>query len=203
MNPGNEQGTPPNAIAVAVLLDEGATIIDFAGPWDAFKAATDETLEFHIFSVAPKKGPLQTMGGLTLLPDYTFADAPQPQVIVIPAQGGGKDPAKLEWIRSVSRTADHVMSACTGSFVLARTGLLDGGIATTHPGAYDLFEQTFPKVKLRRDAPFVLSGKFSSASAGISGIDLALYIVSRYRDTGVAEEISLFMGHHSNMWRNQ
>jgi transcriptional regulator GlxA family with amidase domain len=98
---------PPNVIPVAVLLDEGATIIDFAGPWDAFKAAADEKAEFHIFAVAPTRPPIQMMGGLTLLPDYTFEDAPLAKVVVIPAQGGGRDPAKLEWIRTASGPADR------------------------------------------------------------------------------------------------
>jgi hypothetical protein len=101
--------SPSDLIEVAVLLDNGATIIDFAGPWDAFMDATDEQAGFHVFAVAPTKGPIQTMGGLTLVPDYTFADAPQPKVIVIPAQGGGKDPAKLEWIRSAARASHRIL----------------------------------------------------------------------------------------------
>jgi transcriptional regulator GlxA family with amidase domain len=192
----------PNTIEVAVLLDQGATIIDFAGPWDAFKAATDEQAGFHVFAVAPTRQPIWTMGGLTLLPDYTFADVPQAKVIVIPAQGGGKDPAKLEWIRSASRNAEQVMSVCTGAFVLARTGLLDEGVATTHHEAYDLFEETFPRVRLRRNVPFVVSGKFSSASAGMAGVDLALHIVSGYKGTAEAEAVAKYMGHSSNGWRN-
>lgn len=197
------ESTSSNIVTVAVLLDEGATIIDFAGPWDAFKAATNENLEFRIFAVAPTKQPLQTMGGLTLLPDYTFADAPQANIVVIPAQGGGRDPSKLAWIRSISRSADHVMSVCTGSFILARTGLLDDQVATTHHGAYDLFEQTFPKVRLQREVPFVVSGKLSSAGAGITGVDLALHIVSRYQGTAVTEEVAKFLGHNGNLWKDQ
>lgn len=193
--------TPPGAIPVAVLLDEGATIIDFAGAWDAFKAATDEKAGFRIFSVAPTKQPIHTMGALALLPEYTFADAPQPRVIVIPGQGGGRDPAKLEWIRKASRAADHVMSVCTGSFILAHTGLLADAVATTHHGAYDLFEKTFPKIRLLRDVPFVVSGRFSSASAGISGIDLALYVIRRYLGSAAAEATADYLGHRSTAWR--
>ena len=192
-----------NSIAVAVLLDEGATIIDFAGPWDVFKAAAEEKMEFRVFAVAPTREPIHTMGGMTLLPDHTFEDAPQAKVIVIPAQGRGKDPAKLEWIRSASRAADHVMSVCTGAFILARTGLLDEGEATTHHEACDLFEQTFPRIRLRRNVPFVVSGKFSSASAGIAGVDLALHIVSRYQGIAEAEAAAKFLGHRSSAWRGQ
>ena len=201
MNHHEEQGTAPALIPVAVLLDKGATIIDFAGPWDAFKAATDEQAGFHVFAVAPTREPLHTMGGLTLLPDYTFEDAPKPTVIVIPAQGGGRDPAKLEWIRNASQAAEHVMSVCTGACVLARTDLLDDRIATTHPEAYDLFEQTFPKIRLERNVPFVVSGKFSSAFAGLAGVDLALHIVSQYHDLAATETAAAFLGHHSNAWK--
>jgi transcriptional regulator GlxA family with amidase domain len=188
---------------VAVLLDEGATIIDFAGPWDAFKAATDENMKFRVFAVAPTKQPIQTMGSLTLVPDYTFADSPQANIIVIPTQGGGKDPAKLEWIRSLSRTADYVMSVCTGSFILARTGLLDDQMATTHHEAYDLFEKTFPKVQPQREVPFVVSGKLSPASAVLAGVDLALQIVTRYPGITATEEVAKFLGHHDSSCKDQ
>ena len=197
----NMEFLPLNAINVAVLLDTGATIIDFAGPWDAFKAATDENAGFHVFAVAPTRQPIQTMGGMTLLPDYSFEDAPQAGVIVIPAQGGGKDPAKLEWIRSASRAADHVMSVCTGAFVLARTGLLDDGAATTHHDAYDAFEETFPKIRLQRNVPFVVSGRFSSAAAGMAGVDLALRIIKRYQGTAATEAAAQFLGHRSSAWK--
>jgi transcriptional regulator GlxA family with amidase domain len=86
---------------------------------------------------------------------------------------------------------------------MARTGLLDDGVATTHHEAYDLFEESFPNVRLRRDVPFVVSGKFSSASAGMAGIDLALHIISRYKGSAEAEAVAKFMGHRSNGWRDQ
>ena len=74
---------------------------------------------------------------MRIVPDYTFANAPQPKVLVMGAQAGGRQPAdttdaKVEWIRHVAGGADIVMSVCTGAFLLARTGLLDGLSATTH-----------------------------------------------------------------------
>ena len=88
-------------------------------------------------------------GGLTVVPDYAFADAPQPKVIVVPAQ---LEPsaAELAWLRRASKATDLTMSVCTGAAVLARAGLLDGKAATTHHGAYAFLAAELPAIDVRR-----------------------------------------------------
>jgi transcriptional regulator GlxA family with amidase domain len=72
------------------------------------------------------------------------------------------------------------MSVCTGAFVLARTGLLDGKRATTHHNSYAAFAAAFPKVDLVRGRRFVEHEHFATAGGLTSGIDLALRVVDRY-----------------------
>jgi transcriptional regulator GlxA family with amidase domain len=202
--------TPPaGKVRVAFVLDEGATVIDFAGPWETFQdSGTDEAQHFELFTVAPRR-TLQTTGnmssagmkGLTLTVDHVFPDAPQPQVIVIGAQSGRNNPAKLKWIRSMVTGADVVMSVCTGAFILAGTGLLDGLSATTHHDFYDTFEKEFPKVKLIRDRRFVDNGKFISAGGLTSGIDASLHVISRYFGSASAQATATYMEHYSDGWR--
>lgn len=191
-----------NADPVAFLLDEGATVIDFAGSWDVFSDATrSDAPLFRPIVVAPTREAIRTISGMMITPDFSFDDAPRPKILVVPAQGRGGDARKLEWIRATHKSAEAVISVCTGSFLLARAGLLDGQQATTHPDAFDLFERTFPSVRLRKDAPFVLAGTIGTASAGLTGIDLALNIVARMADVAVAEEVAKYMGHRGTSWR--
>jgi transcriptional regulator GlxA family with amidase domain len=200
---------PADRIPVAFVLDEGATVIDFAGPWEVFQdAMVGSHPGFELFTVAPHK-TIQTTGnttpketGLTLTVDHVLPDAPQPRVIVIGAQSGIEDPVKLDWIRHMAPRADVVMSVCTGASVLASTGLIDGMSATTHHDFYDNFEKSFPKVKLLRGRRFVDNGKFVSAGGLTSGIDASLHLVSRYFGETSAKDTSLYMEHNGNEWRS-
>src|SRR5262249_61376338 len=104
------------------------------GAWDVARAARAPARRGHPsrpYTAAEPARPIRASGGRRITPDYTFAPAPAPKVIVIPAQSGRSE-ATLEWIRRSARTADVTMSVCTGAFLLARTGLLSGKAATTH-----------------------------------------------------------------------
>src|SRR5579871_646391 len=112
-------------IPVAFLISDGAVIIDFTGPWQVFQIAQSKGhgSPFQLFTVAETTAPIVAGGGMTIVPKYSFANAPAPKVVVIPAQ---KDPtdAVLTWLRTVARSAAMVMSVCSGAILLAKTGLL-------------------------------------------------------------------------------
>lgn len=198
---------------VAFVMDQGITMIDFAGPWEVFQDSWDgDTPRFSLFTVASTRDELETTGtlsrasgamqmsGLKFRADHTFEDAPQPKVIVIGAQARGT-PGKLDWIRHAAQEADVVMSVCTGAFVLARTGLLDGLSATTHHNSYDAFEKQFPKVKLVRGTRFVDNGKFITAGGLTSGIDTALHVVNRYLGPTQTQQVVEYMEYRGTAWR--
>src|SRR5262249_13686792 len=139
---------PPDngQIPVAFLLSDGAVVIDFCGPWEVFQDVMipgRQEMPFRLYTVAETKKPIRTSGGMQIVPDYTIQNAPLPKVIVIPAQSQ-PSPAVLEWIRKSSKTTDVTMSVCTGAFVLAKTGLLNGKSATTYHGAFGRFAMQFP-----------------------------------------------------------
>lgn len=192
-------------VPVAYLMDEGAVMIDFAGPREAFSNGAPSGAGFDHYIVAPSREPIRTWGGMVIVPDYTLADAPAPKVVVIPAQGDGRQgasttPAKVEWLRHVAPHADIILSVCTGAFLLARTGLLDGLDATTHHGSFDQFEQQFPNVRLMRGRRFVDNGKFVTAGGLTSGIDGALHVVARYYGLDAARQAAEWMEYESNGW---
>jgi transcriptional regulator GlxA family with amidase domain/YHS domain-containing protein len=183
--------TPPaqGSIAVAFVLSNDAVVIDFAGPWEVFENVSvpgrGPGPVFRPYIVAETAAPIEATGGMMLVPNFTFATAPPPQLVVIPAQGTPSE-AMIAWIREAAKSADLTMSVCTGAFVLARTGLLSGKAATTHHGAYTQFAMRFPDIRLKRGARYVEAGKFASSGGLSSGIDLALRVVERYFGQAVA-----------------
>ena len=168
------------AIRTAIAIGDGFNVIDVSGPWEAFQdsAVGGGIGRFELFTVSGSNEPVVGSGGLKVMPTYAYDDAPQPHVVVIPAHNASTD--TVEWLRHVSGDADLLMSVCTGAFVLAETGLLDGKTATTHHGSSDDFQATFPKVTLLRGNRFVEHPHVATAGGLTSGIDLALRVVERY-----------------------
>ena len=209
---GPEAGPPPapplkppakGPIRVAVALTAGATVIDFAGPWEVFQDAGDPQRDagFELFTVGDAKRPLQGSGGLQLVPDYSFDEAPQPHVIVVGAQRGSD--ALLAWLRSASEKTDLTMSVCTGAFQLAKAGLLKGKSATTHHDFYDRLASQFPDVDVRRGLRFVESSPRLATAGGLSsGIDLALRVVERYYGRETAARTATYMEYQGQGWKS-
>jgi putative intracellular protease/amidase len=200
----NRLKPPPvqGSIPVAFLISEGAVMIDFTGPWEVFQdvmipGRTDAP--FHLYTVSESTSPIHASGGMTIIPDYTFENAPAPKVIVIPAQSRPGQ-ATLEWIRKSTKTTDVTMSVCTGAFVLARTGLLSGKAATTYHGAFGRFAMEFPDIQLKRGARFVENGNLATAGGLSSGIDLALRVVERYYGREVAQKTAYNMEYQGQGW---
>jgi putative intracellular protease/amidase/YHS domain-containing protein len=197
---------PPaqGSIPVAFLISEGAQVIDFAGPWEVFQdvmVPVGSDHPFRLYTVSESTSPIHASGGMKIVPDYTFENAPAPKIIVIPAQSQPSE-ATLEWIRKSTRTTDVTISVCTGAFVLAKTGLLSGKAATTYHGAFVSFANQFPDIHLKRGARFVEDGNLASAGGLSSGIDLALRVVERYFGREVAQKTAYNMEYQGLGWMN-
>jgi hypothetical protein len=137
---------------VAFLISEGAEVVDFSGPWGVFEyvlLGDDYRWPFKLYTVAATREPVEVSGGMTLVPDHTFADAPAPNIVVVPAMNiDSLAPAALDWLRAAHRNTHVTMSVCNGSFVLARAGLLDGKTVTAHHGGYGRLRAAFPSVNV-------------------------------------------------------
>jgi len=190
------------SIPVAFLLSAGAVVIDFSGPWEVFDSVHvigRRDAAFQLYTVAETSEPITASGGMRLLPNFTFESAPAPKVVVIPAQSGAGD-AALEWIRQVTHRTDVTMSVCTGAYVLARTGLLNGKSATTHHSSYSEFAMAFPAVRIVRGARFVEAGNLATSGGLSSGIDLSLRVVERYFGRDVATQTAYYMEYQGQGW---
>ncbi len=173
---------------VAILIFDGVEIIDYTGPWEVFGAA-----DFEVYTVAKTKAPITTAMGMTVIPQYTFADAPQPDVLVVP--GGGvrraQDDTTLKWIRDTSPRTRHTMSVCNGAFTLAKAGLLDGLGATTTASNLERLRAAYPKVRVIDNRRYVDNGRIITTGGLSAGIDGALHVVARMLGDGVAQQVAL------------
>src|SRR6266478_518646 len=205
--PGKANPLKPPAqgqIPIAFVISEGAVIIDFCGPWEVFRDVNIPGRQdgpFQLYTVSDTTSPIHAGGGMQIIPDYTFANAPAPKVVVIPAQSKPSE-AMLKWIRESTKSTDVTMSVCTGAFVLAKTGLLSGKSATTYHGAFTHFALQFPDVQLKRGARFVENGNLATAGGLSSGIDLALRVVERYYGREVARKTAYNMEYQGEGWMN-
>jgi transcriptional regulator GlxA family with amidase domain/YHS domain-containing protein len=195
---------PPaeGSIPVAFLISRGAVVIDFCGPWEVFETVSipgRKNAAFHLYTVAETMSPVTASGGMEIMPNFTFATAPAPKIIVIPAQDEPSE-ATLKWIRAATQSTDVTMSVCTGAFVLAKTGLLSGKPATTHHNAYAYLAMQFPDIQVKRGARFVEVGNLASAGGLSSGIDLALRVVGRYFGREVAAQTAYYMEYQGEGW---
>jgi len=191
-------------IRVAFLLSPGTEVVDFSGPWGVFDyvyVGNDNHKPFKLYTVAATKDPIVVSGGLTVVPNYSLADAPAPQVIVVPAMDTDKlAPAALDWLRAAQKGTDLTMSVCNGSFVLGQAGLLDGKSATAHHGGIGSLRAEFPKVNVIRGVRYVEDGKIATAGGLTSGTDLALRVVERYFGRDTAKQTAEYLEYLGNGW---
>jgi len=208
---------PPPAgekINVAFIVSESANVMDIAGPWEVFSDAmltskgnpwhdsdgNDMVMPFNVYTVSDSQKPVDA-NGLTIVPNYSFDNAPKPQIIVIPAQGG-RTPAQKAWLLANSATADVTMSVCTGASMLAAYGLLDGQTATTHHSYREQMQKNYPVVHFVGGTRFVENGKIATAGGLTSGVDLALHVVERYYGQEVAQGDADYLEYRGELWKN-
>lgn len=207
----NDPKLAKGKIPVAFLLDNACDLMDFGGPWEVFQdIVMGGGSGYYLYTVTPEMGTYETSGvmamdedghrikGIAFTPDFTVDNAPQPAVVVIPAQleFGGKK--KIEWLQKVAPKAEVILPTCTGNFLAGYAGILDGHKATTHHRYYDSFEKAFPKTQVIRNQRFVDSGKIVSGGGITAGIDAAIHVARRHFDDKVIQETIKYMEYHPN-----
>ena len=182
---------------VAVALFEGFTVLDAYGPVQAFGSCRVPTGEgrwhrlFESFGIAERAGMVKSGEGLPSYAEYGFADAPPFDILLIPGGFGTRvavnDTAFLDQLAAASRKAAVTATVCTGSALLARTGLLDGRPATSNKIAWDWVVQQGPRVLWKRKARWVDDGNIITSSGVSAGIDMALSLIARLHDRDMAQ----------------
>lgn len=187
---------------VGILVFDGVEVLDFAGPYEVFTTASrmhgrmhaeglhaDATASFTVACVSRDGAAIHARAGLRVLPCHSFASSPRCDVLVVP--GGVVDaamacPATLGWIAGMAADATIAASVCNGTFLLAASGVLRDGRATTHwEDVADLRAQ-FPALAVVQGPRWIDNGA-TVTSAGISaGMDMSLHLVRRLAGTPLA-----------------
>ena len=177
------------------LTVDGIYGTELTAPYDVFQHTayhTDRGIE--VFTVSPDGQPVTTAEGLRILPQYSFANAPQIDILVVPSGRGSMDrdlqnQALIDWVRQAGGQARHVLSLCDAAFVIAKAGLLEGEAATTCPEDYQRFAQAFPDITLRVNVSFVDEGKVITSQGGARSYEAAMHLVDRLYGRPVATQI--------------
>ncbi len=164
---------------VAILLFHHTQVLDYAGPYDVFISAGAKN--FNVYTVGASKEPITTMPNLSVNPQYSIQDSPKPDILIIP--GGmwtSVDDATLTWIKENSSKAEYTFSVCTGAFILAEIGILDGLDATTHSAGIGLLEKNYPAIKkVHRNMRFVDNGNIITSAGVSAGIDASFHLIKK------------------------
>jgi transcriptional regulator GlxA family with amidase domain len=182
---------------VVTLIFSGVNAVDVTGPTEVLSQAHRArpggaySLEF----VADSPHVVKTSSGLALTPGSSLADCRGPiDTLIIPGGAGVRDACRDErliaWIRVAARRSRRVASVCTGAFLLARAGLLEGRRATTHWAACDALARTHPTVAVDPDPIFVRDGNVYTSAGVTAGIDLALALVEEDLGAQAALEVA-------------
>jgi len=176
--------------SIAIVAYPGVEAIDLIGPMEVFNFANlglqSEGLTskpvYQIEVLAKDENPITTLSGLQIVPTNCYGKVlDHLDTLIVP---GGADPevavkdAELvEWIYNHSKKVRRLASVCTGAFMVAKSGLLDGRRVTTHWDFSSKFRVQYPSVQLDPDRIFVRDGPIWSSGGITSGIDLALAMV--------------------------
>ena len=183
---------------LAILLFDRVQIIDYTGPYETFgRTFKKDGSEINIYTVAEKAGAITTAMGMSVNPTYSFENAPQPDILLIPGGNGVwkqlDNPVVVKWIQDKAKNAEVVMSVCNGAFFLAKAGLLDGQEATTTFSLIGQLKGAAPKARVVDDVRFVDNGKIITTAGLSSGIDGSLHLIERLYGKGMAQMAAVGM----------
>jgi transcriptional regulator GlxA family with amidase domain len=197
-------------ITVGILLYDDVQPLDLAGPVDVFGAANASATPgtgYVVHTLSSCARAVRSENGLRLSPDLALEDAPHLDTLIVPGGSGARttlsrDPKVLAWLAKRAPRSRRVVGICTGVFVLAAAGLIDGKRVTTHWRFAAEFRERFPRVRLDTDPLYLRDGRFYSSGGLTAGIDLALALVAADRGAetalGVARELVMYMHRPGN-----
>ncbi|ULQ46018.1 DJ-1/PfpI family protein [Flagellatimonas centrodinii] len=180
------------SLRVGIFMFDQVEVLDFAGPYEVFTTASrvqqqlqpGTDVPFEVVLISADGGPVRARAGLTVQVDHSFEDHPPLDLLLVP---GGVVEAELQkpdviaWLLGTADAATLTASVCTGAFLLATAGLLDGRTATTHWQDINDLAYRFPLLSIRAGCRWVDEGDVVTSGGISAGIDMSLYLVARFQ----------------------
>jgi len=179
------------ARTIGILIFPRFQLLDAAGPIAAFEAAGREAPRpaYRLRVMAPTAGPVASSSGVQMMAEALIGGALD--TLIVAGGWGARDASvsakTLAYVRAAARRARRTASVCSGAFVLAAAGLLDGRRATTHWARAAEFARAYPRVRVEPDRIFIRDGTVWTSAGITAGIDLALALVAADLGEAVAK----------------
>jgi transcriptional regulator GlxA family with amidase domain len=176
---------------ICFYLQDGVEALDFAGPLEAFAVAG-----FPIFTVSKTTEPIKSQGVVSIIPEFSIANAPKADIIVV--VGGNSwnaynDPDVVAWVKSRAKEVEYFLSVCSGAFILGKAGLLDGLTVTTFHTRIEELRLACPETTVLSTVRFVDNGHIITTAGVSAGIDGALHLIGRLKGDKVVREVVAYM----------
>jgi transcriptional regulator GlxA family with amidase domain len=193
-------------VKIGIFIFDGVEELDFAGPWEVltqWARQAQEERDIAVFTVAKSTDPVTCSHGLRVLPDRSWDDVDELDVLLVP---GGRVNELVEdaevhaWVQRIRDSGALMASVCTGAHVYASAGILRDRPATSWYGALDSLVEIDPTIELRRDHRFVDSGDVVTSAGVSAGIDMALHLVARLDSPDRAEAVRRYMQYETPLY---
>ena len=169
-------------MTTGIILFDDAEELDFAGPWEVMTVAAMLKGEGGVVTIAEHDRPVRCAKGMRVLPDHDFADAPPLDVVLVPGGIGTRreeeNPAMLEYLRRTGGAAQWITSVCTGSALLAASGLARGKRVTSHWSYLETLRGR-GDVTVLEQRRYVRDGNVVTSAGVSAGIDMSLWLLGQ------------------------
>ncbi len=181
---------------VLIALFDDIQSLDVTGPLEVFAGARDHAggHAYQVRTASLGGAPVRTTSGLGFLPDGDLRQQNPPDLLIVPGGRGARrrDPELVAWIRERAPRARRVASVCSGAFLLAEAGLLDGRRATTHWAQCAALRDEYPAIEVDPDPIYIKQGNIATSAGVTAGIDLALALV----EDDLGRDLALAVARH-------
>jgi transcriptional regulator GlxA family with amidase domain len=186
---------------IGFLLFEQFNGQDLIGPLEAFHSVSDVTESpYECVFIGPEAGQYRSEAGLAMVAELSLAEAHQLDTLIIPGGAGSRSPrvqsALCPWLCQAKPAIRRIASVCTGAFILAESGLLDGLPATTHWAFVEVLTKRYPNIQVHANELFVDNGHIATSAGITSGIDLSLKLIENDLGSNIASQVARYLVVH-------
>ena len=188
---------------IGILIFADVEELDFVGPWEVLQMVNEVARDrgaaepLNVFLIGEDGTDVRCVKGLRVGVDRAMADVDALDVLLVPGGNGTRPliqrPSVIEWVLRIAPGCQWVTSVCTGAFVLAKAGLLEGRRAATYWAAYEEFKSLGLKGELVPDVRYVRDGNVVTSAGVSAGIDMCLWLVGQWFDPQYARDVARAM----------